>query len=102
MLKGTNNNNRQSMEYTRPVWLHRCDRFNEIVTDDGLNSGEKLKALSALAMDSGIEALEEWAEDLRITGENVADGEAGAEAEGNILLQAIYDMADGERIWLGL
>jgi len=90
------------MDYARPVWLHRCDRFNEIVTDDGLNSAEKLKALSALVEGSDIEALEEWAEDLRIVGENVADGEEGAEAEGNVMLQAIYDMADGERIWLGL
>jgi len=95
-------NHRQHMGYARPLWLHRCDRFNEIVTDDGLNPAEKLKALSALTEESGIEELEEWSEDLRIAGENVADGEPAAEAEGNIMLQAIYDMADGARIWLGL
>lgn len=95
-------NHRQNIGYTRSRWMHRCDRFNEIVTDDGLNSAEKLKALSALAEGSGIEELAEWSEDLRIAGENVAADEDGAEAEGNDMLQAIYDMADGEGIWLGL
>lgn len=95
-------NHRSTMGYTRNRWRHRCDRFNEIVNDDGLSDSEKMEALSTLVAGSGIEEFAGWSDDLKEAAWRLKNEEPTAVTDGNRLLQCVYDTADEEGIWLGL